>query len=535
MFGSSVYFSQSFEQTQMRSIDDYAMQHGIYVFQSNILNFDLQRVFFYYDYAYGWLFWFVFGCLTLPFHLMFKYFPSQLSEQLLIISVRSVNIVIILIILLLLTKILQIILRKEINSLKIATWLLTIIILLTPTFGFWAGRPMPPILAAAILLAGIYLGLKNRNIETRKIFLLAAIFGLAIGIKINYLIYIPLCILLIVETRRAIYGECRIKLRLNTITLKTIFVFLLSILFSLSPALLVNPIQGFPIIFKIFNVFRSLSASYQVPNFDQFLNNFINGIALSGFGLIPQMGLILFTVYLIFKKISGKARKQKIDLLIIISFYILICEISLSYLLGLGVEYVQSYSLPILLFLPIYFSIILRELRVSVRKIITLGTSLFVLVGINFAYTLKLNDSRFPTIYSVQSSYSQAYKASIFELQKRMQSEIKLGGQNIEIIQDYTLPTAWSEFRKQVTLTYAYNDWDKKSLKSNSHYLYLIIDRKNPKLRDDMSRESSLLHSNTSDQILENIISSRTFLDRNCKLEASRTRYFLFTCVPSTS
>ena len=134
MFGSSAYFSQNFEHTQMRSIDDYAMQYGIYVFQSNILNFDLQRVFFYYEYAYGWLFWFVFGCLTLPFHLMFKYFPSQLSEQLLIISVRSVNIVIILIILLLLTKILQIILRKEINSLKIATWLLTIIILLTPTF-----------------------------------------------------------------------------------------------------------------------------------------------------------------------------------------------------------------------------------------------------------------------------------------------------------------------------------------------------------------------------------------------------------------
>ena len=172
---------------------------------------------------------------------------------------------------------------------------------------------------------------------------------------------------------------------------------------------------------------------------------------------------------------------------------------------------------------------------VNTRKILSLGISLFVLVMINFTYTLKLNDSSFPTIYAYQYMDKQAHKASLFKLQKEMQSEIKLGEQNIEIIQDYTLPTAWSGFRKQVALTYAYNDWEKKSLKSNSHYLYLIIDRNNPKLRFEMSRESSLLHSNTSDQVLENIISSRTFLDRNCKLEASRTRYFIFACVPSTS
>ena len=535
MFRSSAYFSQSFEQTQMRLIDDYAMQFGVYNFQSNMIGLDLQRVFFYYEYAYGWLFWFVFGCLTLPFRLMFKYFPSQLSEQLLIISVRSVNIVIIFVTLLLLTKILRKILVKEMNFLKTTTSLLAITIILTPTFGYWSGRPMPPILAATILLLGIYIGIENRNIETNKILLVAAIFGLAIGIKINYLMYVPLCILLIIETRRTIYGDFRIKLGLNPIIFKTIFIFLLSIVFSLSPALLFDPIQGFPKVINTFNLFRSLSTSNQVGSFEQFLDNFVNGIVLSGFGFIPQLALFLVTLYLLFEKISGKARKRSLGLLLIISLYILICEILLSYHLGLGKIYVQSYSLPILLFLPIYFLIILREFMVNTRKILSLGISLFVLVMINFTYTLKLNDSSFPTIYAYQYMDKQAHKASLFKLQKEMQSEIKLGEQNIEIIQDYTLPTAWSGFRKQVALTYAYNDWEKKSLKSNSHYLYLIIDRKNPKLRDDMSRESSLLHSNTSDQILENIISSRTFLDRNCKLEASRTRYFLFTCVPSTS
>ncbi len=107
MFGSSAYFSQSFEQTQMRLIDDYAMQYSVYTFQNDIFNLNLSGIFFMFDYAYGWLFWFVFALLTMPFRILFNYFSNQSSEQLLIISVRSVNIVLLFILLRFLVKIIQ--------------------------------------------------------------------------------------------------------------------------------------------------------------------------------------------------------------------------------------------------------------------------------------------------------------------------------------------------------------------------------------------------------------------------------------------
>jgi len=533
MFRSSAYFSQNFEQTQMRLIDDYAMQYSVYIFQSNILNFNLPGMFFYYDYAYGWLFWFIFGFLTLPFHVIFKYFPNQSSEQLLIISVRSVNVVLVFIALQILSRIIRKILFKEMNFPKTTTILLATIIILTPTFGYWAGRPMPPILAATILISGVYVGIENRNIQTKKCLLLAVIFGLAVGIKINYLMYIPLCILLIIEIRRILYGHCRIKLRPNKISIKVVFVFFVSVMFSLSPALLFTPIQGFPKILSIFNLFRSLSTSDQVGNLEQFFDNFLYGIVLSGFGLIPQVVLIFLTLYLFFEKISGKTRKRSLNLLLIISLYILICEIFLSYFLGLGTQHIQSYSLPLLLIIPIYFSVILLEFTSDTRKTLTLGISLFILVTINFTYTLKLNDSNLPTIYSYQSMDKEAHKADTFELQKRMQSEIKLGEQHIEIIQDYSLPTAWSGFRKQVTLTYAYNDWEKKSTNSAGGDLYLFIDKQNHNLYDEVTLKTSSLQLNPSDQILQSIIHNLTFQDRNCKLEASKARYFMFACVSS--
>jgi hypothetical protein len=213
MFGSSAYFSQSFEQTQMRLIDDYAMQYSVYTFQNDIFNLNLSDIFFMYDYAYGWLFWFVFALLTMPFRMLFNYFLNQSSEQLLIISVRSVNIVLLFILLRYLVKIIQKILFKELEFTRLISILLSTTIILTPTFGYWVGRPMPPILAATIFILGIYLAVANQSIETRKLLLLAAVFGLAVGVKINYLMYLPLCILIIAEIRRVIYVDYKIKFR----------------------------------------------------------------------------------------------------------------------------------------------------------------------------------------------------------------------------------------------------------------------------------------------------------------------------------
>jgi hypothetical protein len=127
----------------------------------------------------------------------------------------------------------------------------------------------------------------------------------------------------------------------------------------------------------------------------------------------------------------------------------------------------------------------------------------------------------------------KAHQASSFELQNRMQSEIRLGEQNIEIIQDASLPTAWSGFRNKVFLTYAYNDWEKKSLSLGDNDLYLFIDKKNRTFYIDEFSNNSSLNQSPSDQILQNIVRNQTFLGRNCKLVSNETRYFSYICVAS--
>jgi hypothetical protein len=533
MFGSSAYFSQSFEQTQMRLIDDYAMQYSIYTFQNDIFNLNLSGIFFMYDYAYGWLFWFVFALLTMPFRMLFNYFLNQSSEQLLIISVRSVNIVLLFILLRYLVKIIQKILFKELEFTRLISILLSTTIILTPTFGYWVGRPMPPILAATIFILGIYLAVANQSIETRKLLLLAAVFGLAVGVKINYLMYLPLCILIIAEIRRVIYVDYKMRFRFSQIIFKAIPTFLVGIIFSSSPALFIYPTQGFPKLLETFNLFRSLSISDQVDSFKQLLDNFVNGIALSGFGIIPQLAIIFFTLYLLLVKFLRQTSKRIPNLLLAISLYILLSEIFLSYLLGLGTQYIQSYSLPIISIIPIYFLLILREYALNNRKLLILVITFFILITFNFIYTLKLDNSNFPNIYSYQSMDKKAHQASSFELQNRMQSEIRLGEQNIEIIQDASLPTAWSGFRNKVFLTYAYNDWEKKSLSLGDNDLYLFIDKKNRTFYIDEFSNDSSLNQSPSDQILQNIVRNQTFLGRNCKLVSNETRYFSYICVAS--
>ena len=530
---SSLYFSENFEQTQMRLIDDYAMQYSIHIFQNDTLNFDLQGIFFKYDYAYGWLFWFVFGFSTMPFRILFNNFPNQSSEQLLIISVRSVNIVLLFILLRVLTKIIQKILFKELEFTRSISILLATTIILTPTFGYWVGRPMPPIFAATILISAIYIAVAKRSIETRKLLLLAAVFGLAVGVKVNYLIYVPLCILLIAEIRSVIYGDHKIRFRFNQIIFKLVPTFLVGVVLSSSPALFIYPTRGFSKLLEIFNLFRSLSTSVQVDSFKQLLDNFVNGIALSGFGIIPQLAILFFAGYLFLVKFSRQTSKQSPNLLMVISLYILVSEIFLSYLLGLGTIYIQSYSLPMISIIPIYFSLITRKYALNNRKLFILVITFFVLIAFNFIYTLKLNDSNFPNIYSYQSMDKKAHQAATFELQNRMQSEIELGEQNIEIIQDHSLPTAWSGFRNKVFLTYAYNDWEKKTLSLGNNDLYLFIDKKNRAFYNDEFLDNSSSNQATSDQTLKNIVRSQTFLGRNCKLVSNEARYLSYICVAS--
>ena len=531
LFRSSLFFSNNFEQTQMRLIDDYAMQFSIFNYQESILHLDLPHIFFMYDYAYGWLFWFVFGLLTIPFHMVFKLLENEFSEQMFIISVRCVNIFLLFILLLLIGKILRKILFDKSELKKRIALILTTSITLTPTFGYWVGRPMPPILAAMFLISGVYLGIKKPKINMRELACVYAAFGCAVGIKLNYSLYVPLCMLLILEIRRFVYGEEKIEFGVNRRTFKSMVVFFAGVVFSSSPALFIRPDQGFPRLFETFNIFRSLSVSKQVEGTTQFIDNFSDGIIFSGFGLIPHFVLFVLASSLILQKIFRRGKSKHSNFVLIIILYVVFCEVFLAYLLGLGTKWIQSYSLPLIAFLPICLLIVLRPYNPDNRRILGIVSVFFLFISLNFIYTLKFKDSNFPTIYSYQSTDKQAREDGVYEVQRSMQSKIELREQDIDIFQDFTLPTAWSGFREHVTLTYVYEDWEKKALSGRSSDFYLFVDKQSRNIKDLNWSENTAL--TPSEKALRNLFRSGNLLEGTCKLSSNEARYFFFSCVAS--
>ena len=155
LFWSASLYSNSFEQTQMRLIDDYAMQYSIFMLQTNILNGNLPNTFFQFDYAYGWLFWILFALLTLPFRYLLNLYGGTETESLLIISVRSINIFILTILAIVIFKIVKKILSKTKIQSNFPAFLLSSSLMLSPAIGYWAGRPMPPIFSITLIALGI--------------------------------------------------------------------------------------------------------------------------------------------------------------------------------------------------------------------------------------------------------------------------------------------------------------------------------------------------------------------------------------------
>jgi hypothetical protein len=156
-----------------------------------------------------------------------------------------------------------------------------------------------------------------------------------------------------------------------------------------------------------------------------------------------------------------------------------------------------------------------------------------MLAFFNFIYTLEMNNSSFPTIYDYQYMDNEAHGSGTFKLQRRMQSEVNLGNNNIEIIQDSSLPTAWSGFRDQVSLTYAYNDWEKKSLGLSNNQLYLFIDKKYRTFDHRGASKNSSLIQSPSDQIVGRLVLEQSFLGRSCQIRSNNSRYLLYICVAS--
>jgi hypothetical protein len=291
LFWSASLFSDNFEQTQMRLIDDYAMQYSIYTLQSNILHGSLLNTFFQIDYAYGWLYWISFALLTLPFRYFFNSYGGSETESLFIISVRSINIFILIFLAIVIFKIIKKTFSKTDIQSNFPVFLLSASLMLSPAIGYWVGRPMPPLFSICLLAIGILVGLANYEDKPERPYWVALILGLAVGIKINYIIFVPVIVPLIILIRRSLYDDkFEIKKLLNIVKIGCSAS--LGFFIAASPALIINPLQTFPRYIATINLFRGLSVSAHTKSFGEFWKNFINGVIFSGFG--PAVHLTIF-------------------------------------------------------------------------------------------------------------------------------------------------------------------------------------------------------------------------------------------------
>jgi hypothetical protein len=517
----------------MRLIDDYAMQYSIFMLQTNILNGNLPNTFFQFDYAYGWLFWILFALLTLPFRYLFNSYGGTETESLLIISVRSINICILTILAIVIFKIVKKILSKNKIQSNFPAFLLSSSLMLSPAIGYWVGRPMPPIFSITLFTLGILVGLADYLDKPKRPYWVALILGLAVGIKINYIIFVPIVVSLIIFIRRNLYDN-KFEIRKPGNILKVSCSGFFGFLVAASPALIVNPIEAFPRYIATFNLFRGLSVSEQTKTLDEFWANLMNGVVFSGYGIAVHLTVFILLVLLTLDKYIFSKRYNVGSLFLLVGFAILLSQIFLSYYLGLGVEYVQSYTLPLVPLMPIFLALLIKTFPKRPIQITAASLAIFAMASINFVFTVSDRDPSVPNIDTYQRMYERDMQSGRFTLQKKMQNDIPLNNITIDIIQDYTLPTAWSGFRTGVNLTYSYDDWDVNILTISTNTIFLFFDKSKHKIEILGTNAGDSTSSSYSDSDIEalNILRTLKFGNRICDLRSETPDYYLLKCNP---
>jgi len=376
-------------------------------------------------------------------------------------------------------------------------------------------------------------GLADYADKPERPYWVALILGLAVGIKINYIIFVPVIVPLIIFIRRSLY-DSRFEIQKLLNVFKMGCSAFLGFFIAASPALIINPIEAFPRYIATFNLFRGLSVSEQTKTFGEFWTNFIKGVVFSGFGpavhLIVFILLVLLTLdkYIFLKKYNVRSS------ILLVGFMILLLQIFLSFYLGLGVEYVQSYTLPLVPLIPIFLAVLINIFHKRPVQATVASLAIFAMTSFNFVFTVIEKNPSIPNIDTYQRMFQRDVQTGRFTLQKEMQDEIPLTNVPIDIIQDYTLPTAWSGFRTGVNLTYSYDDWDVNTLTISTNTLYLFFDKSQHKINILKTDEDASIDSTYSDSDREahKILRTLKFGNLSCELRSENQNYFLLECNP---
>ena len=465
-------FSDNYELTQVREIDDYALQLSMFQMRTDMENSELRKLIFRFDYSYGWLYWIIYSGFGFLLGKLNLSFISQ--ETLIIFASRQLTLIIFLATLLLVYFILK---NLDILSGIIKSgviYIALLFILYSPGLTGYVVSVKPVILSIFLMYLAIFvlIPILNSNrvkpgSEFRKI-VSAILFGLAAGTKITIIFSFPIILVLLLQLADDLKVR---KFLMQKKTLLYLSFFILSFVFAISPSIYITPVKSTKEILNLMYIFTQLSAGGQQSIY-QGLNNFIASTQAISPGIIP---LIIIAFMLIYKLES----RRRLFLGLYLLPYTLIFFLAVS--LGNGVEWVVSYSLGISFLLYLAFILALYYIF-DYEKVIVKILFICLLGIIPFNYLnnyprLKIYDTytlnHFSDKYNFLSKNGTLKEISL--LKEKYGESFFI---NKVVLQDYQTPLIWSNFRTGMRNVLIYDNWD-ETKRAYGEVTEVIILKKN--------------------------------------------------------
>jgi hypothetical protein len=513
---NNLVFSANYELTQMREIDDYALQLKMFDMRADIENSELRKIIFRFDYSYGWLYWIIYSS--------FGYVLSKLrinvdsQETLIIFASRELTLIFFLATIILV--------YLSLKKLKIfdnlfqsgIIYITLLFILFSPGIMRYVVSVKPVILSVFLIYTAVYIYLPALTNQSNSKFvfgrktLFAILLGLATGTKLTIVFSFPIIfVVLMVLGSKSVKENIRLFFadrRLITYVIS----YLVSLIFAISPSMFITPIRSGREVVNLISIFSRLSAGGQL-NVNKSLDNFITSTQALSPGFVP----LIFVTLLLTWRTNNKSQKIIVPLYLLPYGTILI----LSFSLENGVEWIISYSLGISIVLYVMFfyalDTIIKTDNFFKKTIFFLMIFLLPLNYMNRLPKIELNDT-YSFNYFLKRYNNYKLDGTIeenFWLRTKYKEEFIV---NKVVLQDFQTPLIWSNFRPGMRIFLIYDDWN-NAVSVYGEFAEVIVLRKNKQYENFQKGNS-----------INDLVRLGNFGSMTCDIDYSGKIYEVYLC-----
>ena len=453
-------FSESFSILRLRGIDDIAFTNSTIRILEN-LSFNINKILISVshlnDYGYGFLFWIFSSLAVAPFYFFWRATQLEIMQsQIIFMSRQTLSTVLLISIVFLLINLNRDANRKQrtINTVVITC------LAFSPFTSFVAMRfhPMALAMTAINLAIGSIFGKLKIKMGTHQFPMSYVFASIAVGVKFNSLLAVPLIILLetFIKSDKKI-NVFQIFLRISLVSITGIFLATPTII---TEFILYGKSTYFSQIFMLTN-----QLSQNPLEVNQILNNIVHGIFLPAF--ISLIGLF-YMWNAIFKSKLAMAK-----LSIVVSIYTTAVMLYLPLSIDLGSTYVTNYLsciAPIVYLTPFLYK---KYLQITFNLSRMLAAILTATVMTQVYYLNQENE-----FFSILS-WIQKEKSNV-SLQQRKEIDFVSKAidevNNFRVLQDFEISTPFSITNDSVEISwlFSYNEEIKKKI-HDCHFDYLIL------------------------------------------------------------